>query len=318
MKSPLPFRPEGVIPATLLAFNDDLTIDEAASRKHFRDCANVDGVSAITVNGHASEVHACSFEEQERILDIATEEIADRLPIVCGIYADGSLEAARLARMAQQRGASALLVFPSQCFGMGAQLRPEMPIAHFKCIADATDLPLICFQYPLSTFGYPLDTLIKMFEQVPSICAVKDWTAEPARHEHNIRSFQSLTRPVNVLTTQSSWLMASLAMGAKGLLSGAGSVVADLQVALFRAVQRGDLVAARRINDRLFPLQQAFYAPPFVDMHNRMKEALVLLGRLDRAIVRPPLVKLAEAEIARLRDALTAARVTRDGAAELA
>jgi 4-hydroxy-tetrahydrodipicolinate synthase len=39
-------------------------------------------------------------------------------------------------------------------------------------------------------------------------------------------------------------------------------------------------------------------------MHNRMKEALVLLGRLPRAVVRPPLVKLGSAEVARIRQAL--------------
>jgi hypothetical protein len=43
---------------------------------------------------------------------------------------------------------------------------------------------------------------------------------------------------------------------------------------------------------------------PEVDMHNRMKEALVLLGKLPRAVVRPPLVKMSDAEIARIRDAL--------------
>jgi 4-hydroxy-tetrahydrodipicolinate synthase len=47
-----------------------------------------------------------------------------------------------------------------------------------------------------------------------------------------------------------------------------------------------------------------FYSEPLVDMHNRMKEALVLLGRLPRAVVRPPLVKLESAEIARIRQAL--------------
>ena len=47
-----------------------------------------------------------------------------------------------------------------------------------------------------------------------------------------------------------------------------------------------------------------FYADPFVDMHNRMKEALVLLGKLPRAVVRPPLVKIERAEIARIRQAL--------------
>ena len=49
---------------------------------------------------------------------------------------------------------------------------------------------------------------------------------------------------------------------------------------------------------------RGFYADPFVDMHNRMKEALVLLGRMPRAVVRPPLVKIAPAEIGRIRQAL--------------
>jgi 4-hydroxy-tetrahydrodipicolinate synthase len=50
-----------------------------------------------------------------------------------------------------------------------------------------------------------------------------------------------------------------------------------------------------------------FYADPFVDMHNRMKEALVILGRLPRAVVRPPLVKIGDPEIVRIREALVAA-----------
>ena len=60
----------------------------------------------------------------------------------------------------------------------------------------------------------------------------------------------------------------------------------------------------RAINDRIYPLAKVFYAEPWADMHNRMKEALVLLGRLPRAVVRPPLVKLGNAEITRVRQAL--------------
>lgn len=47
-------------------------------------------------------------------------------------------------------------------------------------------------------------------------------------------------------------------------------------------------------------------------MHNRMKEALVLLGRMERAVVRPPLMKLSEAEIDRLRLAIAAAGLGTD------
>jgi 4-hydroxy-tetrahydrodipicolinate synthase len=313
------FRPAGVIPATLLALHEDMSIDERQTRRHLRDCALVDGVSAVTVNGHASEVHACSFEEQKQILAASLAEVGDSVPLISGIYADGSVEAARLAAMADREGASALLVFPPNSMAMGGQLRPEMAIAHYRRIADATDLPIIAFQYPMgSGLGYPFETLLALFEAVPTIAAIKDWSNDPMLHEKHIQTFQSLPRPVNVLTTHSSWLMASLTLGCNGLLSGSGSVIADLQVALWRAVQAGDLKAAQAVNDRIVPLSQAFYAPPFLDMHNRMKEALVLLGRLDKAVVRPPLMKLPEAEIARIKQALDKAGIAREGALALA
>jgi|SRR3954452_4766599 len=302
------FVPHGVIPATLLALNEDLSIDERETRKHVRDCALVPGVTAVTVNGHASEVHACSFDDQVRILAASLAEIGSEVPVINGIYADGSLEASRLAAMADREGAAALLVFPPNSINMGGQLRPEMALTHFRYIADATDLPLICFNYSMASgLGYPIDTMLQLFETVPSVKAVKDWSNDAMAHERHIRTFQNLSRPVNVLTTHSSWLMASLSMGANGLLSGAGSVIADLQVALFQAVQAGNLRDAQAVNDRIYPLAQVFYAPPFVDMHNRMKETLVILRRLSKAYVRPPLVKLQPSEIDRLRLAIAEA-----------
>jgi len=299
-----PWLPSGVIPAVLLPFNEDLSIDERSYRSHLRDVAAVEGVTGITVNAHASEVASCTFDEQRRVLDISKEELGD-LPIVNGVYADGSLEAARIASMAEQGGASALLVFPSAIYNFGQ--RPEMALAHFKRIADATSLPLIVFQYPLATGqGYPLSTLEKIFDAVPSVRAIKDWCANPQLHDRQIRALQSRARPVNVLSTHSSWLFSSLVLGCNGLLSGSGSVIADLQAQLFAAVRKNDLKAAKAIHDRIMPTVEVFYTEPWVDMHNRMKEALVLLGKLPRAVVRPPLVKLPAAEIERIRAALMA------------
>jgi 4-hydroxy-tetrahydrodipicolinate synthase len=300
------YVPKGVIPALLLPFENDLSIDEASFRKHLRDVAAVEGLSAVTINAHSTEVASCTFEEQRRVLEIAQDEIGGRLPLVNGIWADGSLEAARIARMAAQGGASALLVFPPAPFTLGQS--PAMVLAHFKRIADATDLPLIVFQYPLVTGqGYPKDTLLKLCEEVPTIRAIKDWIGNVPHHEWHIRTLQNLDPPVNVLTTHSSWLLSSLVLGPNGLLSGSGSVIADLQARLFRAVQSNNLEEAKRLADRIEPTAQVFYADPFVDMHNRMKEALVLLGKLPRAVVRPPLVKLERAEITRIRVALVEA-----------
>ncbi len=300
------YVPYGVIPAVILPFAEDLSIDEQSFRKHLSDVAATEGLSAITVNAHSTEVASCSFDEQRRILEIAQDEIGGQLPIVNGIWADGSLEAARIARMAEEGGASALLVFPPAPFTLGQS--PAMAVEHFKRIADASSLPIIAFQYPLATGqGYPRDTLLKMAEEVPSLRAIKDWAGNVQQHETQIRELQSLKRPVNVLTTHSSWLFSSLVLGCNGLLSGSGSVIPDLQSALFQAVRANDLATAKRLNDRIYPLARVFYSDPWVDMHNRMKEALVLLGRLPRAVVRPPLVKLGRAEIDRIRAALVAA-----------
>jgi len=305
------YLPHGVIPAALLPFNEDFSIDEASYRSHLHDIASVEGISAITINAHASEVASCSFGEQARVLEITQDEIGERVPIVNGIYSEGPFEATRLAKMAHTGGASALLVFPSGVYTFGQ--RPEMAVDYFKRIADVTDLPLILFQYPLAGGqGYPLATLTKIMDAVPSVRAIKDWSANPQLHERQIRVLQSRTPPVVVLTTHSAWLLSSLVLGCNGLLSGSGSVIADLQAQMFRAVQANDLATARSLNDRIWPTAEVFYAEPSVDMHNRMKEALVLLGRLPRAVVRPPLMKLSAPEIERIRKALVAAGLLAD------
>mgnify|MGYP000026411617 FL=1 len=310
------FSAEGVIPAVLLPFFEDLSIDEVAYRSHLRYVAATDGLSAITTNAHASEVASCTYDEQVRVLNVTLDEIGDRLPVVNGIYADGSLEAARLAKMAEGGGASALLVFPPNPLSLGAQSRPEIALEHFRFIADATDLPIILFQYPLSSGqGYPLDTLLKICDSVPTVCAIKDWGNNVQQHERHIQVLQSLPRPVNVLTTHSAWLMSSLVLGCKGLLSGSGSVIADLQLAMFQAIGNGELDSAQALNHRIRAVSDVFYADPFVDMHNRMKAALVVLGRIPCAAVRPPLVKVDASEVERIRQAMKIAGIQPEGAA---
>ena len=302
------FVPQGVIPACLLPLDSSLQIDEVNYRRHLSDLAAVQGVTAITLNGHAAEVHALSVDEQQRLLALGCAQVGDQLPLVAGIATSNCRQAATLARIAQKEGASALLVFPNEVLSLGGQQKPAMAAAHLAAIADACDLPIVLFQYPLATgLGYPLDTLLGLCEQFPQIVAIKDWCHDPPLHERQLRELHALSRPVRVLTTHSAWLLSSLVLGCDGILSGAGSVIADLQVQLWQTVQQGNLPAARKVADRIYPATRAFYCEPWVDMHNRMKEALVLLGRLPAAYVRPPLVKLTAPEIAQLAQCLQAA-----------
>ena len=72
------YVPHGVIPAVLLPFAEDLTIDERSFRQHLRDVAATPGLSAVTVNAHSTEVASCIFDEQRRVLDITQDEIGGR------------------------------------------------------------------------------------------------------------------------------------------------------------------------------------------------------------------------------------------------
>ena len=64
-----------------------------------------------------------------------------------------------------------------------------MAVEHFKRIADASDLPLIAFQYPLATGqGYPNETILRMIEDIPTLKAIKDWAGTPQQHGSGIRA----------------------------------------------------------------------------------------------------------------------------------
>jgi 4-hydroxy-tetrahydrodipicolinate synthase len=299
-------RFHGCMPANLLPFTADLALDEPAYRAHLRWLADTPGVTGIVANGHAAEVASLDREERKRALAIALDEVAGKIPVVSGVYSDGTLEAADLARDARAEGAAGLLVFPPTLFMWGAQLKPDMVLRHFQTIADAVDLPIVVFEYPpASGIGYRPETLAELCK-IPTVAAVKDWSNDVVAYEKNLRAVRATGRPVAIMSSFTMSLMASFLVGADGCISGMGSVVADLQAALFAAVQDRRLEEAQRINDQLTPLVSVFYAPPFVDMHNRMKEALTILGRIPAAHVRPPLTPISEDERHRIRLALRA------------
>jgi 4-hydroxy-tetrahydrodipicolinate synthase len=305
MSVPLTFS--GVMPANLLPFRADLSIDEPAYRRHLRWLADTQGVTGIVANGHAAEVSSLTREERQRSLAIALDEIAGQCPVVAGVYSDGTREAVELARDARAAGAAGLLVFPPTLFMWGAQHKPDMVIRHFSEIAAGVDLPIIVFEYPpVSGIGYAPETLARLTE-IPRVAGVKDWSNEIVAFERNLRALRATGRPVAMLSSFTMSLMATFLLGADGAISGMGSVAADLQAELFALCQKGDVDGARRVNDRLDPLVRVFYAPPFVDMHNRMKEALVILGRIPAAHVRPPLTPVSEGERAAIGRALKAA-----------
>lgn len=289
----------GSLPASLCPFRADYSIDEEAFADHVRWLVEASRGGGVVCNGHAGEVASLSREERRRVVEIAAREAKGKAPVIAGVYSDYTPSAIEFARDAEEAGADALLLFPPPVFGGGGNRTLEMPMEFIKAVAGAVDIGVVVFQYPIASLGYTTETLLRLID-IPNVIGVKEGSDHLPTYERNLRAIKARRPEVAVLTTNNTMLFSSTALGADGILSGSGSVVADLHHQMFEAIRQGDLHGAQRINDRIWPLTQIFYCDPAVNMHNRMKVALEHLGRQPKAVVRPPLQPLGEDERQRI------------------
>lgn len=294
----------GVVPALLTPFFDDLSIDYASLRRLVDRCLEVQSVAALFGVGHAGEVAALTREERAEVTRVIAERVKGRVPVLAGVYTDSLTEAVAHAKDAKQAGADAVTVFPPPIFADGACASHEMPLLWHQTVAEQAEIPLVLFQFsPGGGLGYTPDTLRKLVA-LPYVVGIKEGSAGMVPYQLNVEICREANPPVPVLTSNNSSLLSSLAVGGEGVLSGSGSVIAAELGEMWKAVEQGDLFAAREVHEKLRPLTKCFYKAPFIDMHTRMKETLVLLGVLERATVRPPLLAIKDEERAALRSAL--------------
>ncbi|MFE5704187.1 dihydrodipicolinate synthase family protein [Rhodococcus koreensis] len=300
----------GLIPAHLTPMSRGGAIHWDALTTHLRWLAAIPGVEWITTTAHASEVATLTTDERQRMIEHAVSVVPESVGVVAGVYDDGSARAAAEARRSVDSGAKALLVFPSGVFAGGSQQRSESQRSHYEAVAEAVDVPLIIFKYPVgNSLTLPLETTLEICQTIPTVAAIKEWSYDIVEYEDTWRAIKADAPHVSVLSSFSRALFASLLVGSDGVLSGHGSIVADLQSELLAAMQAGDLTGARKAWDRIYPLAVACYADPFFDQHNRMKAALGILGRIpsDATYVRRPLVEVDDTELATLEAACVAA-----------
>ena len=276
-----------VIPAALTPLDENLGLALADFRRHIAALAAVPGVAAIMVNGASGHDATLTRDERRRLLGEAAAAAGPRVAVLAALRESPETKSlAPLAQDAAAEGAHALVIMPPSSKADEAWERAR---ARFEPVMAASPLPIAIYQT-----GYDTETLTRL-AALPPVFAIKDGSGTPALFEKNLRAVRALGRDTAMWTTHSSWLLADLATGADGLLSGMGSVAPELQVALAEAVWRSDLAAARAVNDRLFPLTQAFYRPG-QDAHTRMKYALKRLGRISHDHVRPPRRPVDEAD----------------------
>lgn len=292
----------GVIPANILPLRPDLSIDEDAYRTHLQTLASTPGVVAITCNGHAAEVATLSRPERRTAVALAAEAVDGKVPLIAGIYAENYPQAIELARDAQAEGASALLVFPPPVLALGGS--QDMAYRYVAELASAVPLPLVIFSYPAFTgMAYEPDTLERLCS-IETVIAVKEWSLDLRIHERTRDMVHGLPHPVALLTSFSTNLLPALTSGADGILSGHGSVIADLQVQLLAEVRAGHLAGAQATYERIQHLTKVIYRAPMANMYARMKQHLIMLGHKLSPAVRPPMEPVGEPERQQLRQAL--------------
>ena len=284
----------GVITATVLPFKFDGSIDWHSYHKLLEYCAAPEDILAIFVNGHAGEGATLDAEEREDVITATRKFLqgTDK-PLLAGVIPYSTQSAVHQARAAESSGADVLVLFPMPQFSAGGTISHDAPLAYVREVASQTSIPISIFQYPLkSGLGYSTETLIALAD-IPQVIAIKEGSDDIMAYEENWRKIKEAAPNVAVLASNFDWFLAQCSIGTDGILSGLASLAPDILIDLWCATEKSDLDAMRSISDRLYHLVRSIYGtPPRMDMHTRIKEALVAIGVIDCARPRPPLLSV--------------------------
>jgi len=288
-------RPDlnGLIAAIVTPMRSDASIDEQSLRRYV-DWLVGQGVRGLAVNVDTGEGPHLFPEERLRVLQIVAEEAGGRALVVAGLAASFTEQARQLAADTARAGADALLVFPISAY-QGEPLDPEIPALYHDAIAEASGLPLIAFQLQpaLGGVNFSAETIERIMS-VDGVVAIKEASFDAKRFVETARLVKSLPSRPTVLNGNDNFLLEAHLLGAEGALLGFGTLAAREQVQMHQAVRDHDLPRAFELRDMLQPLCDVIFARPVRDYRARIKHALVRLGVIDAAYVRPPLRPLSK------------------------
>ena len=297
----------GIIPPLVTPFTGgDQDLDEPALRAEIRYLLDV-GVHGLTLCGSTGEGHTLSLQETVRCAEIGAEEARGRVPVVVGIIRDSTREVIRYGRALHSvRGVDALQITPVHYL---FQPGPDGTYAYYKEIGDAVGLPIVIYNVvPWNTVAP--ETLLRLSE-IPQVIAVKQSGGD-------IHKLAELLRANNgrlqVLSAVDDLLYSSFALGAQGAIAAILTVVPDLAVGLWDAVQRGDHATALRLHERILPIWTVCNQP---DMSARVKAAIELRGR-SVGIARRPLLPVSDDVRPQIAEALQQAGVLESRIPEIA
>ncbi|MFO6453173.1 MULTISPECIES: 4-hydroxy-tetrahydrodipicolinate synthase [unclassified Aeromicrobium] len=275
-----PFTPDG-----------GLDLDAAAAlATHLVEIGN-DG---IVVSGTTGESPTTTGEEDGRLLAAVLEAVGDRATIVAGVGTNDTRHTVELAEQAVRIGAHGLLVV-SPYYSKPPQ---SGLLANIDAVAAAAgDTPIMLYDIPGRTGVEISEETYVELESRRTVLAVKDATGDLARAAR-LRANSRLALYSGDDAVNLPWF----SIGAAGVVSVIAHVAGARIKAMIEAVDAGDLVRARRLDDELLPIVDAIMGQTQGAIAT--KAALVEMGIIPHAGVRLPLTPATDAQVQVIRTAL--------------
>jgi 4-hydroxy-tetrahydrodipicolinate synthase len=277
-------------------FTEEGEIDLAGAQELAAQLVDRGAHDGLVVHGTTGESPTTTDAEQRAVLEAVLDAVGDRAVVVAGVGTNDTAHSIDLARQAERLGVQGLLVVTPY------YNKPPQAglLRHFTAVADSTDLPVMLYDIPpRSVIPIEVETLVRAAEH-PRIVAVKD-----AKGDLGAVAWTLARTDLAYYSGEDMLNLPLLALGAVGVVSVVGHLVGPRLAELIAAVESGDLVKARAVNESLLPVYTGIFRTQGVIL---VKAALRELG-LPGGPVRPPLVDATPEQIAQLRTDLAAGGV---------
>jgi 4-hydroxy-tetrahydrodipicolinate synthase len=263
-----------------------------------------EGVHGLVVLGTCGENNSLTAEEKRSVLRAAVEAVKGRVPIIVGVSELTTAAAVAFARDAEAIGATALMVLPAMVYVPAAH---ELEF-HFRSVAEVTRLPIMLYNNPPAyRVSIETETLVRLSD-VPNIVAVKESAPDPRRFTDVVNA---CGERFALFAGLDDVMFEGITLGARGWVSGLTNAFPRESLALYEALQGGDLARARKIYRWFMPL---LHLDAEHDLVQSIKLAEQIMGRGSER-VRPPRLPLTGARREEVTRLVERAAATRDQAA---
>ena len=260
------FTPKGIYTALVTPFTRDDAFDEPAFRGLI-DFQIAAGAAGLLVSGGGGEVVSLTPAERQRVIDVALEQTARRVPIIVGALAPGTREVQDTVRYAAKAGADAVLVLPSYYIKASADGIYE----HFARVADAASIPIVAYNNTSRT-GLTLDiAILERLASIPSIVALKECERDLAVVAAKIAAIGDR---IAILSGDDDLGFPTFLLGSPGGIFMTANLIPAFHRQLFEASVSGRTAAARKAHFALLPLIEALYT---ANHPGPLKDAMVFV-----------------------------------------